>query len=273
MAQDNAAEVSGVVFDTDKIRRDFPILHQQVYGKPFVYLDNAATTQKPRIVIDAIKRYYEQDNANVHRGVHQLSERATRAYEEARDKVRSFINARSIREIIFVRGTTEAINLVASSYGRSQISKGDEILISELEHHSNIVPWQLLCEHTGAVLKIIPINEHGEIVLDQLDSLLNNRTKLLAIAHVSNSLGTVNPVKQLIDAAHSQGIPVLLDGAQATAHARVNVQALDVDFYAFSAHKMYGPTGIGVLYAKEALLDAMPPYQGGGSMIETVGEA
>lgn len=258
------------VLDIAAIRGEFPILAQKIHGKPLVYLDNAATTQKPRQVIDAISDYYEHDNANVHRGVHQLSERATRAYEAARDKVRQFINARNIREIVFVRGATEAINLVAGSYGRTKVHSGDEIVVSEMEHHSNIVPWQLLCEQTGARLKVIPIDEKGELILDDLDRLISDRTKLVALVHASNALGTVNPVAQIIAAAHARGVPVLLDGAQATAHTAVDVQALDVDFYVFSAHKMYGPTGIGVLYAKEALLRDMPPWQGGGDMISMV---
>jgi cysteine desulfurase/selenocysteine lyase len=257
-------------FDIDRIRSQFPILDQQVHGFPLVYFDNAATTQKPASVIETIDRYYRQDNANVHRGVHSLSERATEAYEAARIAVKEFINADSTREIIFVRGTTEAINLVAQSYARPKLGKGDEILISEMEHHSNIVPWQLVCEQTGASLKVIPIDSKGQLCLDQVESLISARTRLLAITHVSNALGTINPVAQLVELAHARSIPVLLDGAQATAHLPVDVQALDVDFYAFSAHKMYGPTGVGVLYGKQQTLEAMPPYQGGGDMISMV---
>jgi len=257
-------------FDIDRIRSQFPILDQLVHGFPLVYFDNAATTQKPLSVIEAIDHYYRHDNANVHRGVHSLSERATEAYEAARIAVKEFINADSTREIIFVRGTTEAINLVAQSYARPKLGKGDEILISQMEHHSNIVPWQLVCEQTGASLKVIPIDSKGQLCLDQVESLISARTRLLAITHVSNALGTINPVAQLVELAHARSIPVLLDGAQATAHLSVDVQALDVDFYAFSAHKMYGPTGVGVLYGKQQLLEAMPPYQGGGDMISMV---
>ncbi len=256
--------------DIQAIRADFPILHQQVHGQPLAYLDNAATTQKPQCVIEAVRQYYERDNANVHRGVHALSERATAKYEGAREKVRAFINAASLSEIVFVRGATEAINLVAQSYGRSNLKAGDEILITEMEHHSNIVPWQLLCEQTGAKLKVVPINDDGEISLEDVESRLSKRTKLVAVVHLSNALGTINPVREIIDLAHGQDIPVLLDGAQATAHLAVDVQALDVDFYVMSAHKMLGPTGIGALYAKQELLEAMPPYQGGGDMISMV---
>ena len=258
------------MMDVEKIRAEFPILHQQVYGKPLVYLDNAATTQKPARVIDAVRHYYERDNANVHRGVHALSERATASYEAARDTIRELINANSRREIIFTRGATEAINLVASSWGMANITAGDEVLVSEMEHHSDIVPWQMLCERIGATLKVLPINDAGELCMDQLDSLLSERTKLVGIVHLSNALGTINPVKTIIDKAHAAGAKVLLDGAQALAHLKVDVRALDCDFYVTSAHKMYGPTGIGMLYAKEALLEAMPPYQGGGDMIAMV---
>ncbi|MBL1294360.1 MAG: cysteine desulfurase [Thiotrichales bacterium] len=250
-------------------RQDFPILNQEVNGKPLVYLDNGATTQKPQIVIDTIREYYERDNANVHRGVHTLSARATDAYEGARSKVKNFINAASNKEIIFTRGTTEAINLVASSYGQS-IGQGDEILITAMEHHSNIVPWQMLCQRTGAILKVIPINERGELLFDEFKKLISSRTKLLGIVHVSNALGSINPIEDMIKIAHQHGVPVLVDGAQAIAHTAVDVQALDVDFYAFSGHKIFGPTGIGILYGKQALLEAMPPYQGGGDMILTV---
>ena len=256
--------------DVERIRDDFPILHKRVRGKRLVYLDNAATTQKPRQVIDALQAYYESENANIHRGVHYLSELATQKYEDARTKVRKFINAGSDREIIFTRGTTEAINLVAFSYGRVTMKAGDEIIITAMEHHSNIVPWQLLCEQTGAVLRVIPINDAGEIVFREYEALLNERTKLVAVVHISNSLGTINPVKRIIEKAHEYDVPVLLDAAQAVAHGAVDVQDLDCDFFAFSGHKMFGPTGVGVLYGKESLLEAMPPYQGGGDMIKSV---
>ncbi|NOS75528.1 MAG: cysteine desulfurase [Methyloglobulus sp.] len=251
-------------------RADFPILETSVHGKPLVYLDNAATTQKPLAVIEAESLYYRHDNANVHRGVHLLSQRATDAFEAARFKVQHLINAVSPDEIIFVRGTTEAINLVAQSYGRSRFKAGDEIILSRMEHHSNIVPWQILCEQTGVNLRIIPINNSGELELEAYNQLLNLRTKLVAVAHVSNAMGTINPVRAMIDLAHVHGVPVLLDGAQAIAHLPVDVQSLDCDFYAFSGHKLYGPTGIGVLFGKAALLEAMPPYQGGGDMIRSV---
>lgn len=257
-------------FDVARVRADFPALDQEVHGRPLVYLDNAATAQKPRAVIDRLRAYYERENSNVHRGVHTLSQRATDAYEDARARIARYIGAPSPRQVIFTRGTTEAVNLVAATYGRTHVGPGDEVLISALEHHSNIVPWQLLCEATGAVLRVIPVDERGVLDLDAFGRLLSERTRLVAVAHVSNSLGTVNPVRALITAAHDRGIPVLLDGAQALPHQRVDVGALDVDFYCFSGHKMFGPTGIGVLYGREALLDAMPPYQGGGDMIETV---
>jgi cysteine desulfurase/selenocysteine lyase len=258
-------------FDVGLVRADFPALHQSVHGKPLVYLDNAATTQKPRAVIDTVSHYYERDNSNVHRGVHALSERATAAYEAARDKVRAFINAEHREEIVFTRGTTESINLVAQSFARPRLQPGDEILITGMEHHSNIVPWQLVCEQTGAKLKVVPINDSGEMLYAEFERLLKPaKTRLVAIVQVSNALGTVNPVAQVIAAAHAHGIPVLVDGAQAVAHAPVDVRALDADFYAFSSHKLYGPTGIGVLYARKKLLEAMPPYQGGGDMILTV---
>ena len=258
------------VFDVQKVRRDFPILNQRVHGKPLVYLDNAATTQKPQSVIDAMVRSYAEDNANIHRGVHLLSERATRAYEEAREKVRRFLNAPDGREIVFVRGTTEAINLVAQTFGRLKVGNGDEVLITEMEHHSNIVPWQLLCEEKGAHLKVVPVTDEGELRMDRLEGLLTDRTKIVAVVHVSNSLGTINPIKAVVDAAHARGIPVLVDGAQAVAHMRVDVQALGADFYAMSGHKLFGPTGIGVLWGRLPLLEAMPPYQGGGDMISAV---
>ena len=257
-------------FDVAAIRRDFPILDQQVNGKPLVYLDNAASSQRPRQVIDAISRYYERDHANVHRGVHTLSQRATDAFEGARDTVRRFINAKSTKEVIFTRGTTEAINLVAQSFARPRFKAGDEILISHLEHHANIVPWQLVCEQTGASLKVIPMTQSGELDFSAFEQLIGSRTKLLALTHVSNALGTMVPVEKLIAVAKRHGVPVLLDGAQAVPHQIVDVQALDCDFYAFSGHKMCGPTGIGVLYGRESLLRAMPPWQGGGDMILTV---
>jgi cysteine desulfurase/selenocysteine lyase len=256
--------------DVKKIRGDFPILTQRVHGKPLVYLDNAATSQKPQAVIDTVNRYYLTDNSNIHRGIHSLSERATQAYEDARGRVRKFVNAGDNKEIIFVRGTTEGINLVAQSYGRAFVGKGDEIIISAMEHHSNIVPWQLLCEQVGARLRVVPINHDGELLFDEYESLLSDRTKLVAIAHVSNALGTVNPIKEIIEAAHERGVPVLIDGAQAAPHMKIDVQELECDFYAFSGHKLFGPTGIGVLYGKASLLDAMPPYQGGGDMISLV---
>lgn len=257
-------------FDAKRWREDFPALDQTVHGRPLVYLDNAATAQKPRSVIDCEVRYYETSNANVHRGIHELSRRATEAYEAAREKARAFLNAASAREIVFVRGATEAINLVAQSYGRSRLRAGDEILLTEMEHHSNIVPWQLLCEHTGALLRVAPIDDAGKLRLDAFERLLGAHTKLVALAHVSNALGTINPLPRLIELAHAAGARVVVDGAQAAPHLAVDVQALDCDFYALSGHKLYAPTGIGVLYGKAALLDAMPPYQGGGEMISRV---
>ena len=257
-------------FDVEQIRKDFPALDQQVHGKPLVYLDNAATSQKPLVVIEAEERFYLRDCSNIHRGVHELSERATKAYEDARVTAQRFLNARDSKEIIFVRGTTEAINLVANSFGRKNVQAGDEILITAMEHHSNIVPWQILCEEKGARLRVAPINHRGEVLLDEFEKLLGPRTRLVAVAHVSNVLGTVNPVREMIEAAHRKNIPVLLDGAQAAPHLRVDVQELDCEFYTFSGHKLYGPTGVGVLYGKADLLDAMPPYQGGGDMITSV---
>jgi len=257
-------------FDVKQVREDFPILHQEVRGRPLVYLDSAATAQKPQAVIDALVRFYQRDNANVHRGVHVLSKRATEAYEGAREAVRRFINARDTREIVFVRGTTEAINLVAQTYGRKHIGAGDEVLITQMEHHANIVPWRMLCEQTGAVLKVIPVDDRGELVMDAVDALLTERTRILAVTQVSNALGTVTPVKELTRRAHAKGIPVLVDGAQAVTHFPVDVQDLGCDFYAFSGHKMFGPTGIGVLYGRLERLDALPPYQGGGDMILSV---
>ena len=256
--------------DVDRVRKDFPVLEREVHGKPLAYLDNAATSQKPRAVIDALTHYYSRYNANIHRGVHTLSEEATVAYEAARDKVRDFIRAPSSEEIVFTRGTTEAINLVAQSYLRPRVREGDEILISQMEHHSNIVPWQLVREQTGAVLKVAPINERGEIELEQFSNLLGPRTRLVALAHVSNALGTINPVQEMVQLARERGVPVLLDGAQAVPHLPVDVQELGCDFYAFSGHKMYAPTGIGALYGRRELLEEMGPYQGGGEMILSV---
>ncbi len=261
---------TGASFDVERIRRDFPLLEEKVHGRRLVYLDNAATTQKPRQVIDAMVQFYTSGCSNVHRGVHLLSERATASYENARSKLRRFINARDDREIVFVRGATEAINLVASSFGKAHVKPGDEILITGMEHHSNIVPWQVLCEERGARLRVVPINLRGELLREEFEKLLNPRTSLVAVTHVSNALGTVNPVRDIVELAHRNGTPVLIDGAQAVQHLRVDVQALDCDFYAFSGHKMYGPTGIGVLYGKERWLESMPPYQGGGDMITSV---
>jgi len=253
----------------ERVRRDFPILDQQVHGYPLAYLDNAATTQKPRVVLDTLEHYYRHDNANVHRGVHLLAERATGDFEAARESVRRFINARSTREIVFVRGTTEAINLVASSFGQG-LREGDEVILTAMEHHANIVPWQLLRERTGIVLRVLPITPAGELDLDALPGLFSTRTRLLAVTHASNALGTINPITDIVSVAREHEVPVLLDGAQAVPHLRVDVQALDCDFYAFSGHKLFGPTGIGVLYGRESMLEAMPPYQGGGEMIRTV---
>jgi len=261
---------STVAIDLAAVRRDFPILSRQVHGRPLVYLDNAASSQKPRSVIDAERHLYEQYYANVHRGVHSLSMESTDAYEAGRGKAQAFLNAASTREIIFTRGTTEAINLVAATFGRSRVRAGDEVLVSGLEHHSNIVPWQMLCEEKGARLRSVPINDDGEVVLEELERLLTPRTRILGMAHVSNALGTINPVAQIVEMAHARGVPVLLDGAQAAPHVAVDVQALGCDFYAFSGHKIYGPSGIGVLYGKTSLLDEMPPYQGGGDMILSV---
>jgi cysteine desulfurase / selenocysteine lyase len=266
----DAGQSSETQFDAARIREDFPILAQKVHGKPLVYLDNAATSQKPQVVIDALAKYYSSQNANIHRGVHALSELATYEYEKARGKVKLFLNAAETREIIFVRGTTEGINLVAQSYGRKFIKAGDEIIISAMEHHSNIVPWQMLCEQTGAVLRVIPMNDDGELLIDEYEKLLNKKTRFVSIVYLSNSLGTINPVKQIIKRAHEFGIPVLVDGAQSTPHLAVDVQDLDCDFYAFSGHKVCGPTGIGVLYGKASFLESMPPYQGGGDMISSV---
>ena len=257
-------------FDVDKIRADFPVLDQMINGNPLVYLDNAATSQKPQSVIDSLVNYYSTENANVHRGVHTLSQRATDDYEEARAKIRRFINAEKDEEIIFVRGTTEGINLISQTFGRSCISEGDEIIISSMEHHSNIVPWQILCQEKGAKLRVVPVNDIGELLLDEYERLFTANTKLVSIVHQSNALGTINPAKEIVDIAHGHGVPVLLDGAQAIAHLGVDVRDLGCDFYAFSGHKLYGPTGIGVLYGKGSLLEEMPPYQAGGEMIRSV---
>ncbi|HET9282522.1 MAG TPA: cysteine desulfurase [Candidatus Angelobacter sp.] len=260
--------VSG--FDVQKVRKDFPVLQQKVHGKPLVYLDNAATTQKPLAVLNALEHYYRHDNSNIHRGVHALSERATEAYEHARVAAQKFLNAADSKEIIFVRGTTEGINLVAQTYGRKNVGAGDEVLITAMEHHSNIVPWQLLCEEKGAKLRVAPINDRGELLLEAFEKLLGPKTKIVAIGHISNALGTINPVREIVRLAHARNIPVLVDGAQAAPRMPVDVRSLDCDFYAVSGHKMYGPTGIGVLYGKAALLEAMPPWQGGGDMIASV---
>ena len=257
-------------FDVARVRKDFPILHRAVRGKPLVYLDNAATTQKPQAVIDRIVHYYTHENSNVHRGVHYLSEVATAAYENARTTVKRFINARDEKEIVFTRGTTEAINLVAQTYGRVNVSAGDEVLITAIEHHSNIVPWQMLCDAKGARLVVAPVADTGELILDEFAKLLTERTRIVAFGHASNALGTINPIKRMIELAHDAGAVVVVDGAQGAPHAIIDVQDLDVDFYALSGHKVYGPTGIGVLYGKESLLDAMPPWQGGGDMILSV---
>jgi len=258
------------VWDVEHIRADFPVLHQTVNGKPLVYLDNGASSQVPQVVIDRGIFYIEQEHSNIHRGVHYLSQRATTAYEGAREKVKRFINARESRECIFVRGTTEGINLVMHGYGRKFIGEGDEIVISAMEHHANIVPWQMLCEEKGAQLRVIPMNDAGELILDEYDALLNTRTKLVAVTHVSNALGTINPIKEMIVQAHKYGVPVLIDGAQSAPHMPVDVQDLDCDFYAFSGHKMYAPTGSGIVYGKAELLEKMNPFQGGGDMIKTV---
>ncbi len=256
--------------DIQKIRSQFPILHQKVNGKPLVYFDNAATTQKPKQVIDAISDYYESYNANIHRGLHSLAEKATSAFEETRKVFQEFINAKEAEEIIFTRGTTDSINLVASAYGRKFLKKGDEILVSGMEHHSNIVPWQMLCETTGAILRVIPVNKSGEISLEEAQSLINENTKIVSVVFASNSLGTINPIKELVQLAHNVGAVMMVDGAQAASHCKVDVQDLDCDFFATSGHKMYGPTGSGILYGKRALLESMDPYQGGGEMIKDV---
>lgn len=261
---------TNLAFDVERIRKDFPVLHQQVNGKPLIYLDNAATTQKPNLVINAVSDYYKNDNANIHRGVHTLAERATAAFEDTRKLVQQFLNAGEAEEIIFTKGVTEGINLVAATWGRTNIKAGDEVLISAMEHHSNIVPWYMLCQEKGAILKVIPINDTGELIYEEFLKLLSDKTKIVSIVHVSNSLGTINPVEKIIKAARNYNTVVLLDGAQAVSHLNIDVQALDCDFYVFSGHKLYGPTGTGILYGKRALLEAMPPYQGGGEMIKDV---
>ncbi len=262
--------MSKVPFNVEKVRKDFPILARSVNGSPLIYLDSGASSQKPRQVIERVSDYYSREHANIHRGVHHLSQEATQAYEDAREIIRGFINARHSHEVLITKGTTDGINLVASSFGRKNLQPGDEVILSTMEHHSNIVPWQMICEEKGARVRVIPISEAGELDMDAYRELLGERTRLVAVVHVSNTLGTINPVEELISLAHEQGVPVLLDGAQAVPHMHVDVQALDVDFYAFSAHKVFGPTGVGILYGKEDLLNEMPPYQGGGDMIEKV---
>ena len=262
--------VKEMTFDVNKIRNDFPVLSQTVNGKPLVYMDNTASAQVPNLVIERGAEYLKKEHSNVHRGVHYLSQKATSAYEAAREKVKRFINAKETKECIFVRGTTEGVNLVASGYGRKFINEGDEIIISQMEHHSNIVPWQMIAEERGAKLRVIPMNEKGELIIDEYENLLNERTKIVAVAHVSNSIGTINPIKSMIETAHKFGVPVLIDGAQAAPHLRIDVQDLDADFYAFSGHKMFAPTGSGALYGKKEWLEKMDPYQGGGSMIRNV---
>ncbi|MEM8895242.1 MAG: cysteine desulfurase [Bacteroidota bacterium] len=262
--------VTSTGLDVQAIRERFPILHQEVNGKPLIYLDNAATSQKPDVVLDALNRYYQKDNSNIHRGIHTLAERATQAFEETRKLAARFINAREAEEVIFTRGTTESTNLVASSWGRKYLKAGDEVLISAMEHHSNIVPWQLICQEKEATLKVIPVSEKGEILLDELDHLLSEKTKLVAVVHASNTLGTINPIAEIIEKAHNVGAKVLIDGAQASPHLDIDVQKLNCDFYALSAHKMYGPTGTGILYGKRQVLESMPPYMGGGEMIKDV---
>lgn len=267
--QDKEA-IAGKVLDVQQVRAQFPILHQEVNGKPLIYFDNAATTQKPTSVIEAIRYYYEHDNANIHRGVHTLAERATSAFEETRRALQGFLGAREVEEIVMTKGTTDGINLVANTYGRANVKKGDEIIITAMEHHSNIVPWQMLCEEKGAKLRVVSVDEQGDIVMDALKQMLSEKTKIVSVVYASNSLGTVNPIEEIIDLAHAQGAVVLIDGAQATAHFDINVQALNCDFFVFSAHKVFGPTGTGALYGKRRLLEKMPPYQGGGEMINNV---
>ncbi len=266
----NTSTETNTIFDINEIRADFPLLTQEVNGKPLVYFDNAATSQKPKVVLDALNGYYTTTNANIHRGAHYLASKGTQEYEDTREAIRQFLNASSTEEIIFVRGVTEGINLVASTFGRQNLKEGDEVIISTMEHHSNIVPWQMLCEEKGAVLKVIPITDEGELVLEAYEKLLSERTKIVSIVHASNSLGTVNPVKEMIAMAHKVGAKVLVDGAQASVHLNIDVQDLDADFYVFSGHKVYAPTGIGALYGKKDILNAMPPYHGGGEMIKEV---
>lgn len=270
IARNATTPATAAAYDVERVRRDFPALRQQVHGHPLIYLDNAATTQKPQAVMDAIQRFYLQECSNIHRGVHYLSQQATEDYEATRSKARRFLNARQNREIIFVRGTTEALNLVAHSFARPRLRAGDEVLITHMEHHSNIVPWQILCQETGARLRVAPINDAGELILEEFEKLLGPRTRVVSLAYVSNALGTINPVRELVRMAHARNIPVVLDGAQAAPHLKVDVQELDCDFFTLSGHKMYGPTGIGVLYGKAELLEEMPPYQGGGDMIRSV---
>lgn len=270
LAHAGASSEALTAFDVEGVRRDFPALHQRVNGHPLIYLDNAATTHKPQAVLDATSQFYGRDNSNIHRAAHVLAERSTKLFEAGREKVRQFLGAADAKEIVFVRGTTEGINLVANSYGRRHVGPGDEILLTQLEHHANIVPWQLLAEQTGAVIRVAPINDHGELIVEEFAKLLSEKTKIVSVTHVSNALGTVNPVEQLIPLAHAVGAVVLVDGAQSTPHLPVNVSALDADFYVFSGHKIFGPTGIGALYGKKHLLDAMPPWQGGGHMIQDV---
>lgn len=258
------------VFDITKIRNDFPVLSQKIYGKPLIYFDNAATTQKPRVVIDTINKLHSEHNSNVHRGIHYLSDQITKMYELAREKVQNYLNARYNHEIVFTSGVTASINMVAYSFGEAYVKENDEIIVSEMEHHSNIVPWQMMCKRKGAHLRVIPFNDKGELLLEEYKKLINSRTKLVAVTHVSNSLGTINPVKEIVAIAHKNNIPVLIDGAQAIQHGKIDVQDIDCDFYAFSGHKIYGPTGIGILYGKERWLQEMPPYQGGGDMIDRV---
>jgi cysteine desulfurase / selenocysteine lyase len=269
-AETVAPPTSKIKFDVERIRADFPILNRKVNGKPLVYLDNAATTQKPLGVVENLVRFYLEENSNIHRGVHYLSQKATERYEGTRKKIRTFINAHDVQEVIFVRGTTEAINLVAHSFVRERIKPGEEILISGMEHHSNIVPWQIVCEQTGALLRVVPINDKGEIIIDEYEKMITPKVKFISLVHISNSLGTVNPVRQMIEMAHEHNIPVLIDGAQAVSHMKVDVRDLGCDFYVFSGHKMFGPTGIGILYGKTEHLEQMPPYQGGGDMIKSV---
>ncbi len=270
MSASTRVAAASPAFDVERVRREFPILAQRVHGRPLVFLDSAASAQKPRFVLEAMSRLYERDYANIHRGVYALSERATAAFEAVREKVRAFLGAPEAREVVFVRGTTEAINLVAQSFGRSRVREGDEVLVTHLEHHSNIVPWQMLCEERGARLRVVPVDDRGDLRIDELERLLGPSTRILAVAHVSNALGTLNPLREIVRLAHARGVPVLIDGAQAAPHLRIDVQQLGCDFYAFSGHKAFGPTGVGVLWGRAELLEAMPPWQGGGDMILSV---